>query len=185
MKFVLALLLMVSTIKGFADHNPASCQTGPKWLKHYCHRLHQIWNDGSNELYITGYSWHNRYTYSSEWIKSYNELAWGGGLGKDFYDEDGDLHAIAAFAFLDSHKYLEPIVGYAFFKMLHFNEKASIGAGYSLLVTQRPDIINGIPFPGALPWLMFTYKRASLAVTYIPGFSGAGNIAFFMTKWTL
>lgn len=185
MKYVIAVLIFLSSSLVLANDYHASCQSGPRWLRQYCKRLHQVWYEGTNELYITGYSWHNRYTYTPDRLQIYNELAWGGGLGKDFYDEDGDLHSIAAFAFLDSYKYLEPVVGYAFFKMLHINTKASIGAGYSLLVTQRPDILNGIPFPGALPWLIFNYQRASVAVTYIPGMSGIGNIAFIMAKWTL
>ncbi len=147
-------------------------------------RLHQVWTQGSNELYLTGYAWHNRYTYSPEKINEYNELAYGGGLGKGFYDEDGDWHGLTAFAFLDSHKNVEPVVGYAFLKTAHLNDNLRVGAGYSVFVTARPDIFNNIPFPGVLPWVSVSYRRASLMATYIPGAQGAGNVLFIFGKWT-
>ena len=76
-------------------------------------------------------------------------------------------------------------MGYAFLKVLHFNDNFSIGGGYALLVTARPDIFHGIPFPGALPWVSVNYRRLSLSGTYIPGSKGAGNVLFLMTKWIL
>lgn len=165
------------------DHS--DCEKGPSLIKHFCHRLHQIWYQGDTELYLTGYAWHNRYVYDPAKIGRYNELAWGGGLGKSFYDEDGDWHGLAAFAFLDSHKNVEPVAGYGFMKIYHFNENVRLGAGYSILVTARPDIFHGIPFPGALPWLTANYRRATLAATYIPGAAGAGNVLFILGRWRL
>jgi palmitoyl transferase len=52
-----------------------TCTNWPSWSKAACQRLHQIWTEGDNELYLSGYAWHNRYTYSREKIKKYNELA--------------------------------------------------------------------------------------------------------------
>ena len=159
------------------------------WPKHFMHRLHQIWTEGDNELYMTGYAWHNRWTYPPDRIGTYNELAWGGGLGKGFYDEDGDWQGLAAFAFLDSHKNIEPAAGYAFVKMHHFNENARIGLGYSILVTERRDINNGYPIAGILPWGLLSYRRLTIAVTYIPGpirtNAPVGNVVFVLAKWTL
>lgn len=154
----------------------------PNWFKSSCQRLNQIMTEGKTELYIPAYAWHNRYTYSSEKINSYNENPWGGGLGKSFYDEKGNWHGLYAFAFLDSHKNVEPVVGYAYLKTLHFNENTLLGGGIAALITARPDIFHGIPFPGVLPWVSFSYKRLSLAGTYIPGARGAGNVLFLVTK---
>ena len=106
-------------------------------------------------------------------------------MGKSFYDEDGDWHGLYAFAFLDSHKNVEPVVGYAFLKVLHMNENTRAGAGVGLLVTARPDIFHNIPFPGALPWVSFNYRKASLAATYVPGSLGAGNVLFLILKYVL
>ncbi|WP_131782051.1 lipid IV(A) palmitoyltransferase PagP [Legionella gresilensis] len=160
------------------------CVNWPYWFKAACQRLHQVWEQGDNELYFSGYAWHNRYTYSAKKIKTYNEHAWGGGLGKGFYDEKGDWHGLSAIAFLDSHKNVEPAVGYAFLKMAHFNEHTHLGIGYSILVTARPDIFNNIPFPGILPWASFSYRQLTLSATYIPGAEGAGNVLFIIGKWT-
>lgn len=165
-------------------HASEQCTTGPAWVRNFCHRLHQIWTEGDNELYLSGYAWHNRYTYTPEKIKTYNELAWGGGLGKGFYDEDGDWHGLSAIAFLDSHKNVEPAVGYSFFKIGRLGENTRVGAGYSILVTARPDIFHGIPFPGALPWLSLNYRKATIMATYVPGSQGAGNVLYILGKIT-
>lgn len=185
MKRALVFFLLFISLQTAVAQDDGECKHWPWWSKRACHRLYQIWHKGDNELYLTGYAWHNRYTYTSSRIKHYNELAWGGGFGKGFYDEDGDWHGLAAFAFLDSHKNVEPVAGYAFLKTLHLTENARVAAGYSILVTQRPDLFNGIPFPGALPWVFVSYRRVTLCATYIPGAIGVGNVLFFIVKVTL
>jgi len=162
-----------------------TCSGWPSWSKPACQRLHQVWTEGDNELYLTGYAWHNRYTYPPEKVHTYNEQAWGGGLGKSFYDEKGNWHGLYAFGFLDSHKNVEPIAGYAYLKMAQLSENLRVGGGLSVFLTARPDIFNNIPFPGALPWISLGYRRATLAATYIPGSSGAGNVLFIVGKWVL
>lgn len=180
------IFLVIVAFSPFVNANDLdTCQNKPSWVKHLCYRMRQIWREGDNELYMTGYAWHNRYTYEKSRLHTYNELAWGGGFGKGFYDEDGDWHGLSAIAFLDSHKNIEPAAGYAFLKILHINENTRVGAGYSILFTARPDINHYIPFPGILPWLSFSYRRSTLLATYIPGAKGAGNVLFIMLKWTL
>ncbi len=159
--------------------------SSPDLFQSVGHRLHRIWHEGKTELYLPAYAWHNRYTYSQERLSTYNENPWGGGLGKGLYDKDGDWQGIYAFAFLDSHKNVEPVVGYAFLKVLHLTENAYTGGGIFVLATARPDIFHNIPFPGALPWISIGYRKASLAATYVPGASGAGNVLFLIAKYTL
>ena len=188
MKYVTAVIgffLLFNCAHLAAAENNDTCRHSATWFKPACQRLHQIWAEGKNELYIPSYAWHNRYTYSINKINTYNENPWGGGLGKSFYDEDGDWQGLYAFAFLDSHKNVEPIVGYAFLKVLHLNENTRVGAGYGLLMTARPDIFHNIPFPGILPWVSFNYRKASVAATYIPGAKGAGNVLFLILKYVL
>jgi len=182
MNRTLTALLLLLALNCHAATAP--CANWAAWPKAVCQRFHQIWNEGNNELYLSGYAWHNRYTYRPEKIKSYNENAWGGGLGKGLYDEKGDWHGLYAFAFSDSHKNIEPVVGYSFLKVAHLGENWKLGAGYTVLVTARPDILHGIPFPGALPWASLTYRRATLSATYIPGAQGAGNVLYILGKWT-
>ena len=185
MKYTLLFFFLFACFQNASAQNKEPCQDSPGWFKPACQRLHQVWTEGGDELYLPAYAWHNRFTYEQEKIDTYNENPWGFGAGKSFYDEDGDWHGLYAFAFLDSHKNVEPIVGYAFLKVLHINENTRVGAGYGLLVTARPDIFHNIPFPGARPWVSFNYRNASLAATYIPGAKGAGNVLFLILKYVL
>lgn len=163
---------------------PSYCSHSPAPLKPICKGPYLAWQEGRNDLYVTGYAWHNRYTYPPEKWGTYNELAWGGGLGKSTYDEHGDWHGVYAFAFLESHSKVEPIGGYAFLKTFHINETSNIGLGFTAFITARPDILNGYPFPGALPWAGLTYRRATFIAIYIPGARGAGNVLFMIGKYT-
>lgn len=189
MKGILLIILLLSQSLAFAEPETDSLRTEScrYWLslfKPVCQRLRSIWTEGHNELYVSGYAWHNRYTYSRERIRQYNELAWGGGVGRGLWDEDGDWHGLYAIAFLDSHKNVEPAAGYAFLKTKHFSNDFSAGLGYTVLVTARPDIFKGVPFPGALPWAGVTWKKTSVFATYIPGASGAGNVLYILAKRT-
>jgi palmitoyl transferase len=104
-----AALLTASAILPIAAN---ACDNVPDWAQSACNRLDQIWNQGNDELYLTGYAWHNRAAYSADKIKSFREESWGGGWGKGIYDEDGDWQGLYGMAFLDSHGHVEPIAGY-------------------------------------------------------------------------
>jgi palmitoyl transferase len=187
MKVAIFLFLMLfASLNCWAEgcgDSKYDCPNTFKLLKPACKRLHQIWYDGKAELQIPAYAWHNRFYYSNH--RTYNENPWGGGLGKSYYDEHGDWHGLYAFAFLDSHKNVEPIAGYGFEKMWHFNEKTGVGAGYTVFVTSRPDIIHSIPFPGILPLVAISHQRATLMMIYVPGQENIGNVLFVLVKWVL
>ncbi|MGV2907379.1 lipid IV(A) palmitoyltransferase PagP [Achromobacter sp. AGC25] len=179
-KFRAALFfVLLSTFAATAD----ACEDLPSWAQSACNRLDQIWTEGGHDLYVTGYSWHNRATYSREKIDSFNELAWGGGYGRSIYDEDGDWQGLYAMAFLDSHSKVEPIAGYGFLKIGQVSENFRLGAGYTVFLTARHDIMSYVPFPGILPLVGAGYKDAMLYATYIPGSSGAGNVLFVFGRW--
>lgn len=151
------------------------------------HRFHQIWFDGTTDLYLTGYSWHNRYAYQAEKIRNakYNEFAKGGGLGRGFYDEDGDWHALYAMGFSDSHYNFQPLIGYGFLKMLHLPKTFNAGVGFTWFITQRKDIFHGIPFIGIpLPMVSVGVNRISVYATYVPGKTNIGNVLFLFGKIT-
>ncbi len=74
--------LLLSTFSAAAH----ACDNLPSWAQSACQRLDQIWSEGGNDLYFSGYAWHNRAMYSREKINSFNELAWGGGYGRSIYD---------------------------------------------------------------------------------------------------
>jgi palmitoyl transferase len=182
MKQSVIILSILMPLVGFALQEKERCSDAPQWLKGSCRRLTQIMTEGADELYLPSYAWHNRYQYSSWRLHTYNENPWGGGLGKSFYDEKGDWHGLYAMAFLDSHKKVEPVAGYAFLKMHSLSEHLRAGMGFTVLATMRPDILHGIPFAGALPWVSINYRRVSLSGTYIPGTRNIGNVLFLVTK---
>lgn len=184
MKKLITSLLLCISLNGFTAEAPNTCSHWLSLFKPICQRLHQVWSEGDTDLYISGYAWHNRYIYSREKIKSYNENAWGGGLGKSLFDEKGNWHALYAIAFLDSHSHVEPAVGYAYSKMFSITKDLKAGIGYSVLVTSRVDINHNIPFPGAVPWASVFFKKISIGAAYIPGNSKNGNVLYIVSKYT-
>lgn len=181
---VMVIVGLFVVAASYADEAPA-CAKMPFLLKKACLRLHQIWVDGDNDVYLTLYAWHNRYTYTPEKMATtiYNERAWGGGFGRSLYDEEGDWQGIYGFAFLDSHNHVQPIVGYGFQKIARVGMDLRLGAGGSVLVTMRPDIFGGYPFPGAAPMVSITFKHFSVNAAYVPGGTNIGNVLFVFTKW--
>lgn len=181
MKIIISLLLFFS-FPVFANSDMATCTQWPRLFSPLC----KTWTEGHNELYLSGYAWHNRYTYSTQrlHLKHYNEKAWGGGLGKGRFDEKGNWHGLYAFAFLDSHKNLEPVVGYAYLKTASLAKEFNAGLGLSVLVTARPDILNNVPFPGVVPWGGLFFKKVALKAAYIPGFSDNGNVLYLVGTYT-
>lgn len=184
MKRLILFIFVCFSVQLFAAEAEEPCSHWTSFFKPMCMRLHQIWYEGDTEGILTGYAWHNRYTYSPEKIKKYNEAALGGGLGKGFYDEKGNWHALYAMAFLDSHSNVEPAAGYAYQKVFTIHNHLKAGLGFSILVTSRADINNNIPFPGVLPWASIIYKKVTIAATYIPGTSSNGNVLFLLGKYT-
>jgi palmitoyl transferase len=146
--------------------------------------LSQTWQAQDYELYVPINTWHNRNYYSSEKVDSFNEQPWGLGVGKYRFDDDGDWNGFYAMAFQDSHRHLEPVVGYGFQKMWRPTENLRLGAGYTIGFTMREDL-HYIPVPGILPLASVEYKQLSLQSTYVPGGDGHGNILFTWLRWQL
>ena len=146
--------------------------------------LSQTWQSPDVELYVPINTWHNRHYYESEDVDDFNERPWGLGAGKYRYDEDGDWHGIYAMAFLDSHREIEPIVGYGFQKVWRASENVRLGLGYTLGVTIRQDF-DYVPMPLLLPLFSVKYKQVALQSTYVPGGQGHGNVLFSWLRWEL
>nr|WP_240039527.1 lipid IV(A) palmitoyltransferase PagP [Achromobacter aloeverae] len=161
-----------------------ACDSMPSWIQFACNRADQIWSTGNDDLYVTGYAWHNRSAYSADKIKSFREESWGGGYGRSLYDSDGDWHGLYGMAFLDSHGHVEPIAGYGYQSIGRVGNNLRFGIGYTVFLTARPDIFHYIPFPGVLPLASIGYDKATFYATYIPGGSGNGNVLFMFGKWS-
>ncbi len=157
-----------------------ACDGMPDFVVFACNRAEQIWTEGSSDLYVTGWAWHNRASYSAETIRRFREAAWGGGYGRSLYDSDGNWHGLYAMAFLDSHSNIQPMAGYGYQWIARYGPNFRLGAGYTLFMTARKDMLHYIPFPGALPIVSMGYKKADVYATYIPG----GNVLFVFGRWS-
>ncbi len=164
----------------------AAKQDRPGVFQRFGERLKQVWNSSIYDFYLPAYTWHNRLMYDSNKIDNYNEHPWGAGLGRSFYDEDGDWHALYALGFMDSHSNFEPIVGYGFLKNWRLDEDGDwkVGVGYTLGITARREY-DYIPLPLPLPLAGIEYKRFSVQAAYIPGLYNDGNVLFIWLRWQL
>lgn len=180
MKGIIIFLLLSLFNTTFAKE---CCKPSP--ISSLYQNFNNLMINGQTELYFTGYAWHNRYTYTKKKIDKYNELAWGGGIGKAIFDKNHNQHSVYAFAFLDSHKDVEPIAGYAFLKTIPFNEQNYLGLGFTVFITARSDLFDNYPFPGLLPWVGIGLNKLTFIATYIPGAKGAGNVLFMLVKWQI
>ncbi len=154
------------------------------WLKTQ-QTLKQIWTEGRGDLYVPFYAWHNRLTYTADKLPYYNELPWGMGMGKGIWDEKNNWQGLYGIVFLDSHKNVQPMGGYAYLLTYHPTEDTGLGLGFTAMVTARPDILNNVPFPAALPLASIHYKRIMILSAYVPGGTNIGNVLFMSVKLTL
>lgn len=148
----------------------------------------RIWNEGDNVLYLSGYAYHDRGTYSAEKIAEFNETAWGAGFGRTLLDEKGNSNSLFALAFLDSHDDVEAQVGYAREWRWQFAEHAAVGAGFVAMLVSRSDMFNNIPFPAILPLASIEIGPAALMASYIPklgGDGGNGNVLYLFGRINL
>jgi len=149
----------------------------------------RIIDEGDNVLYLSGYSYHDRGTYSAEKIAEFNEAAWGAGFGRTLIDENGNSNALFGLAFLDSHSDVELQVGYAREWRWQFAEHAAVGGGFVAMLVSRSDIFHGIPFPAILPLASIEVGRVALMASYIPKLSssdgGNGNVLYIFGRINL
>ena len=135
----------------------------------------RILDEGDNILYVSGYAYHGRSTYSPEKIAEFNEEAWGAGFGRTLIDRNGNSNSLFALAFLDSHSDIEAQVGYAREWRWQFAEHASVGAGFVAMLVSRSDMFNNIPFPAILPLASIEVHRVALMASYVPKLGGDGG----------
>lgn len=148
----------------------------------------RILDEGDNILYLSGYAYHDRGTYSPEKIAEFNETAWGGGFGRTLIDDRGNSNSLFALAFLDSHEDVEAQVGYAREWRWEFAENATVGAGFVAMLVSRSDIFNHFPFPAILPLASLEVHRVALMASYIPklgGDGGNGNVLYLFARVNL
>jgi len=158
------------------------------WLDKGCRRAVDTYNEGGDELLLSGYSYHIPASWSPERRAVLNRNAWGAGWGHTVEDADGDTHTVFALAFRDSHKHVEWQAGYAYSTFWGSRDSLQAGLGYTAMVVQRRDIAGGYPFPALLPLVSLRYRRATLVGTYIPQLRGGvnhGSTLYFFGRYAL
>lgn len=148
--------------------------------------LSTVWDEGKQELYVPGYTWHNPSTYTQQQRDGYTTYAAGLGYGRTWTSDSNNDHSLYAMGFRDSHSDFQPIAGYAYQWMWGRPGGLRAGAGVTAFITARYDTnCKYCPFPAALPIASISYWRVSLMGTYVPRFSDRGDIAFLWAKITL
>lgn len=145
-------------------------------------RAKTAWTDGYFDLYVPLYAWHNRWMYHTGEGSKFNENPWGAGIGKSYYDEDGDMHGLFAMGFKDSNKHFQPVLGYAYIKNWEVADDFRFGLGVAAGISSRHETYY-IPFPAALPLVSIEYANFSIQATYIPERYNHGNVLFTWARW--
>ena len=148
----------------------------------------RILDEGDDVLYLSGYAYHDRGTYSKEKIEGFNETAWGAGFGRTLLDANGNSNSLFALAFLDSHEDVEAQVGYAREWRWRPSPDTAVGAGFVAMLVSRSDILNHFPFPAILPLASVEVHRVALMASYIPklgGEGGNGNVLYLFGRINL
>ncbi len=177
LRLLIAIMASAITATAFAEDSASAWSRAQDSLS-------QTWQSTNYELYVPVNAWHNRNYYSSEKIDGYNEHPWGLGVGKYRFDDDGDWNGFYAMAFSDSHRDIEPVVGFGFQKMWRPTDHFRLGAGYTLGLTLREDF-HYLPLPVIAPIFSVEYKQLAVQSAYIPGGDGNGNILFTWLRWQL
>ncbi|MFJ2986869.1 hypothetical protein ACIPF8_03310 [Collimonas sp. NPDC087041] len=143
-------------------------------------RLDNIVENGDQEVYLSGYAYHGRHTYTEERIRELNEKAWGLGGGRTIRNESGNDESLYLFAIRDSHFKPQIMAGYAYEWVWNVPKTpVEVSAGYTAMLMSRQDYFGGIPFPIALPVASIGVKGAKFMASYVPRLSsnkGNGDV---------
>lgn len=148
-------------------------------------RLKEIYKDGQEVVYFSGFAYHDRNTYTRDKLNQLNEEAWGFGYGRERINESGNYESINAIAFLDSHRDPSYTLAYFWQKLFRVSGSTTLGAGFSAGLTSRSDILNHIPVPFAFPAFSVNVGKYSLMSIFIPKLNGGinhGAVLFLFLK---
>jgi hypothetical protein len=147
-----------------------------------------VYQQGNNQLLVSGWAHHGRSTYTAEKLDTLNERAIGLGWGKTIR-QDNTHRGIFGLVILDSHKDKQYQVGYTYEKAYYFNQNAKnwyIAGGIVPTVVRRADMFKKIPFPAVFPLLSIGNKNAEMRMIYLPRLSnnlGNGDVLYVFTSF--
>ncbi|HYT97718.1 MAG TPA: hypothetical protein VEO36_10380 [Casimicrobiaceae bacterium] len=151
------------------------CADFGKWIDIGCRRVVDTYDNGKNELLVSGYSWHLPWSWTSDRRREENANAWGGGWARTAERSNGDGDTVFFLVFKDSHGQAQFNLGYAWTTYWGEREKLQAGLGYTAAFIQRPDIASGWPVPVLLPLLTLRSQKVEVLSTFIPTLNGGVN----------
>ncbi|AMO93579.1 antimicrobial peptide resistance and lipid A acylation PagP family protein [Collimonas fungivorans] len=180
-----ALVAMAAPVQ--AQETPDTTGWFSKTLTQTQDRLSNIANNGDMEVYLSGYAYHGRRTYTEEKLRELNEKAWGLGGGRTIRNADGNDESLYLFAIRDSHRKPQIMAGYAYEWIWNVPKTpVEVGAGYTAMLMSRQDYFGGFPFPIALPVVSLGVKGAKLMGSYVPRLSqnkGNGDVWLIFARF--
>jgi hypothetical protein len=139
-----------------------------------------IRDQGSTDLYLSGYARHGRNTYTEERLEELNENAWGVGIGRRLRNPRGNDEIVYALGISDSHFKPQLMAGYAHEWIYPVGAGGlELGVGYTAMLMSRQDYFGGFPFPIALPVGSIGTRDIKLRASYVPRLSqkkGNGDV---------
>ncbi len=152
-------------------------------------RLRLIKDQGSTDLYLSGYAHHGRNTYTRERRAELNEQAWGAGVGRRLRNARGNDEIVYAMGLSDSHFKPQHMAGYAHEWIYPLGHSSlEVGVGYTAMLMTRTDYFGGFPFPVALPVGSIGTRDIKLRASYVPRLSqkkGNGDVLLVFVSMTL
>ena len=186
LRLALVLALGTASLAARADEY---CDWGWGWLTRACGGAVSAFKEGPWDLYLTGYAYHGRGTYTQEKIDSYQENSWGGGLGRRHIDDRDNEHLVYAIGFQDSNYKPQYQFGYGWLARWALAENFRVGVGITAFIGFRSDYCNYMcPLPLILPLGSIEYRRVALMASYVPkapGQEGNGDVLFLFAKVAL
>lgn len=158
-----------------------------RWWYATRNNFSKIYNEGNNDLYLTGYAYHDRWTYTKEKLRDLNEGAYGGGFGRSLINENGNTEMLYLMAHLDSHSDVQINAGYAWAKKFSIAGDVKVGFGYTAFLVSRSDFAGHFPLPFALPLVSLDIDNLSIMGIIIPKLNDGinnGNVLFLFAKFT-
>ena len=139
------------------------------------------------ELYVPGYSYHGRNTYTPEKLHDLNERAWGIGGGRTIRNANGNDESLFFMAISDSHFKPQVQAGYVHEWVFQVPKTPiEVSGGYAAMLVSRSDYLSHFSFPLALPVAGIGTKKAKLMFSYVPRLSknkGNGDVLFIFTRF--
>lgn len=152
-------------------------------LNHMKERLVFVKDKGETYITVAGYAYHDRRTYTPEKIKQLNELAWGIGIERLYYDEEGHREGVSMMVIKDSHSDPQFSASYEWQAGYKVFSDTTIWGGYSAGIVARSDY-NYKPIPYLFPTIGLSIGKLNLKSVLIPSIGGVnnGNVLFIFAS---